>query len=218
MVRRARTVPAWGVLVAAVVLATRAAVYALARATPLSERLSGRLGGPRPVVVAAVAVASALVLGGVLLWLAALGVRERWALAESRTRGARPRLDLWRLALRAGGLWVASALAFTAVESSIHWRAGLGFHGLDCLFGPVHVNAVPITAALSILAAAAVGAVEHLLRWARRVVGHALGPRRRRLRAWVALVVPRGALTPPRVLFTFEPLLPRPPPVLASAS
>jgi len=212
-----RSVPAYTGVVAGIVLATRALVYALARSTPLATRLSGRLGGPRPVVVGAIALTAAVVLGAALLWLAAMGVRERWTLADSRTRGAAPRLDLGRFALRAGGLWVASALVFTAVESYIHWRAGLGFHGFDCLFGPVHVNAVPVSAALAIVAAAAIGAVEHLLRWARRVVARALGARPRPARARVALLSPAAASPPRRAVLAFEPLLPRPPPRLALA-
>src|SRR5439155_24782885 len=118
---------------------------------------------------------------------------------------------------RAGGLWVATALAFTAVESYIHWRAGLGFHGFGCLFGPVHVNAVPVSGALALIAAAAVGAAEHLLRWARRVVARALGARPRPARARLALLPPSAASLPPRTLLAFEPLLPRPPPRLALA-
>ena len=214
MQNRARSLLGWTGLVAGLVLATRVVVYALAQSTPLAARLSGRLGGPRPVVVAGIAALSALVLAGVLLWLAAMSVRERWALADPATRGRRPRLALRRFALRAGGLWVATALAFTAVESYIHWRAGLGFHGFGCLFGPVHVNAVPVSGALALIAAAAVGAAEHLLRWARRVVARALGARPRPARERIALVPPPARIVVPRTLFSFEPLLPRPPPAL----
>ena len=55
------------------------------------------------------------------------------------------------------------------LESTIHWREGLGWHGLTCLLGPVHRDAIPILAALSLVAVAVHGAVEHLLDWARRL-------------------------------------------------
>ena len=32
------------------------------------------------------------------------------------------------------------------LESTIHWREGLGWHGLHCLLGPVHRDAIPILA------------------------------------------------------------------------
>ena len=79
------------------------------------------------------------------------------------------------------------------------------------------MNAVPVTAALAIFVAAAIGAVEHLLRWARRVVARALGARPRPARARLALLPPSAASMPPRTLLAFEPLLPRPPPRLALA-
>jgi hypothetical protein len=213
--QRARTLPAWGGLVATSVLVTRALVYALANSTPLTERLSGRLGGPRPLVVTGVALGVGVAAAVTALWLASLGVRERWALADPMTRGVRPRLDLRRFALRAGGLWVATALGFAAVENYVHWRAGLGLHGLDCLVGPVHVNAVPITAALALAGAGAIGAAEHLLRWARRVVARVLGARPRAPRRRPVLPAPPAAVRAPRPVFSFEPLLPRPPPAPA---
>ena len=210
-----RSVPAYTGVVAGIVLATRALVYELARSTPLATRLSGRLGGPRPVVVGAIALTAAVVLGAALPWLAAMGVRERWTLADSRTRGAAPRLDLGRFALRA--VEARRPDHHAQHRDDPGWRAGLGFHGFDCLFGPVHVNAVPVTAALAIVAAAAIGAVEHLLRWARRVVARALGARPRPARARVALLSPAAASPPRRAVLAFEPLLPRPPPRLALA-
>ena len=209
---RARSLLVWSAVLASLVLGTRTIVYELARATPLADRLSGRLGGPRPVVVAAIALLAGLALAAVVLWLAAMGVRERWALADPATRGRLPRLALRGFALRTAGLWIATALAFTAVESYVHWRAGLGFHGFDCLFGPVHVNALPVSGALALIAAAVVGAAEHLLAWARRVTARAFGARPRPARERLALVAPPARLVFPRTLFAFEPLLPRPPP------
>ena len=42
---------------------------------------------------------------------------------------------------------------------------------LHCLFGPVHRDVLPIFAALSLLAAALVGAAEYLVVWLRRTLG-----------------------------------------------
>jgi hypothetical protein len=105
----------------------------------------------------------------------ALGVRERARLAPERVA---PSLRLRRLALRAAALYVASSLAFAMFESYLHWRAGIGFHGLSCLVGPVHRNAIPLLAALALAAAALAEAVEHLVAWMRAVVREL---RRRRL-------------------------------------
>jgi hypothetical protein len=61
-------------------------------------------------------------------------------------------------------------LTFALVESYLHWRAGLGFHGLSCLVGPVHRNAIPLLAALALIAAALAEAAGHVLAWMRAVV------------------------------------------------
>jgi hypothetical protein len=60
-------------------------------------------------------------------------------------------------------------LAFALTESYIHWRAGLGWHGIHCLIGPVHRDVIPILGALSLVAAALVATLEHVLAWMRRV-------------------------------------------------
>ena len=80
-------------------------------------------------------------------------------------------------------------LAFALVESTIHWRAGLGWHGLHCLTGPVHRDAIPILAAFSLLAAAIVSALDHVLAWMRRVVASIA--RRPRLAASLGASRPR---------------------------
>ncbi len=54
------------------------------------------------------------------------------------------------------------------LEATLHWRAGLGWHGLHCLLGPVHRDLIPIVGALSLVAAAAVAAGDHVLAWLRR--------------------------------------------------
>ena len=68
--------------------------------------------------------------------------------------------------LLAGG----SLLGFAALETWLHSRAGMHMHWWMCLEGPVHRNAIPILLALSLAAAALLGALRHALAWARRVV------------------------------------------------
>jgi hypothetical protein len=73
-----------------------------------------------------------------------------------------PRLRLGLLAARALALWLVAMPAFAYLESTIHWREGLGWHGLHCLTGPVHRNAIPILGALSLATAALAAALEHV--------------------------------------------------------
>ena len=63
-----------------------------------------------------------------------------------------------------------SLLGFAALETWLHSRAGMHMHWWMCLEGPVHRNAIPILLALSLAAAALLGALRHALAWARRVV------------------------------------------------
>jgi hypothetical protein len=165
----------WLPVVAVLVLAVRWLCYALATPSPLSGKLEASAGGPRLVVVTLVSVALGAGLSVFAVWLAALGVRER---ARLRPERLAPRLRLRRLLLRFLVLYAASSLAFALFESYLHWRAGLGFHGLSCLIGPVHRNALPILAAFALVAAALAEAAAHVLDWMRAVV-RAL--RRRRL-------------------------------------
>ena len=146
------------------ILGGRALAYA---ATPTP--LAGELGGPRLPVIAAVALAAAALLSFGLLWLAALGVRERHALDAEP--GPAPRLSLARFGLDSVLLSIGSLVAFGAIETWIHSRAGMHMHWWQCLEGPVHRNAVPILIALSLTAGAALAALRHVLAWARRVVG-----------------------------------------------
>jgi hypothetical protein len=156
----------WAAVVAVVVLAARTLAYALAP-DPRAEALGQLTGGPRPMVVGTIAVGLAGLFAGTVLWLSALGVRERHRL---RPVGQAPRLRIGTVVARASAISLASATAFTAIESTIHVREGLGFHGLHCLIGPVHQNAVPLIVALSLAAAALVEAVRHAVAFARRVV------------------------------------------------
>ncbi len=160
----------WPLLAVLVVLAARATVYAL---TPtrgaLLQELADREGGPHLAGVLTTGVAAAALVAAAVLWLAVVAVRERLAL-EGRPLVAPPRLRPLRLAVRALALFAASSLGFALLESTIHWRAGLGWHGLSCLVGPVHRDAIPVIAALVLVVVAAHGAIELLLAWARRLV------------------------------------------------
>jgi hypothetical protein len=160
----------WVPIAAAVVLATRFTVYTL---TPSEGQLISELEhktGPPQVIGAFVGLAVfAGVLAVAVLGSAVLAVRERLAL-ETRELVDAPRLRPLRLAARGLALFACTSVAFAYFESYIHWREGLGWHGLHCLTGPVHRDAIPLLAALSLLAVALHGAVEHLLAWTRRLV------------------------------------------------
>jgi hypothetical protein len=164
----------WLAPVALLVLAARWLTYALAPPSPLSTRFEASTGGPRLVVVTVISLGLAAAVSTAAVWLAAVGVRERQRLRPEREL---PRLRLRRLALRAIGLSLAGSLGFALLESYVHWRAGLGFHGLSCLLGPVHRNALPLLAALALLAAALAEAAAHLHAWLRATVRALLRPR-----------------------------------------
>jgi len=164
----------FGGTVALLVLVARQLAYALAP-SPLARLLEHQAGGPSMVTVTLVSLGVAAVGSTVVVWLAALSVRERARLRPGRIA---PSLRLRRMALHAAALYVTSCFSFAMFESYLHWRAGLGFHGLSCLVGPVHRNAIPLLAALALAAAALAEAVEHLVGWMRAVVREL---RRRRL-------------------------------------
>ena len=191
------------VAVVLVVLATRALSYAL---VPAGD-LAGAAGGP--ALPAVVLVSLVLGLGGAcaVLWLASLGVRERALLVSAPA----PRLAVGAFVRRAAVLFLAGAAGFVALESYLHWRAGLGFHGLHCLTGPVHHDALPILAALALVASALIAAVEHVLAWMRRTLARLRGVRRvrrrvPRVRQWAMTLRGRtpaarwGARAPPVVV------------------
>lgn len=179
----------WVAAVALVVLAARAIAYALSP-SPLARVLEARAGGPAlPFVVVGAAVLG-LAVAAAVVGVAALGVRERALLAGA----ASPPLRLRRLLVRAAVLFVVTSLGFALFESWEHWRAGLGWHGLHCLTGPAHRNAIPILAALSLIAAALVAALEHVLAWMRRTIA----------------VLRRRRLAPIALPILFVPLQPAP--------
>jgi len=195
----------WPAVVALLVLCARALAYAL-EPSPLARALERSAGGPSLVTVALVSLGLAATGSVLVVWLASLGVRER---ARLRPERVAPALRLRRLGLRAVVLYAASSLAFALFESYLHWRAGLGFHGLSCLVGPVHRNAIPFLAALTLVAAALAEAAGHLLAWARAVAREL---RRRRLVPFsVPLFVTTSIALLPRA-FTTRPR-PRAPPL-----
>jgi hypothetical protein len=151
---------------ALLVLAARQLAYALAPAP--AAALQHAVGGPGVVVTTLVALPVGLALACAVLWLASLGVRERQLLSGERATVARVRP--LRVALDATALASAGCLAFAALESYVHWRAGMGFHGLHCLTGPVHRNAIPIVGSLALLAAALRAALAHVIAWIRRTI------------------------------------------------
>jgi hypothetical protein len=169
---------AWLGIGALVVLTARTLAYALSP-SPLATMLSHQAGGPRLPIIALVSLVLGVGVSSCALWLAALGVRER-RLLETRPLLVEPRLRIRRLLGRSLVLWVTTMLAFALTESYIHWRAGLGWHGIHCLIGPVHRDVIPILGALSLVAAALVATLEHVLAWMRRVLA-ALTARRPRL-------------------------------------
>lgn len=165
---------AWLGTVVLMVVAARWLAYALAQPSPLANRFESTAGGPSLVLVACVSLALAAAISVTVVWLAALGVRERQRLRPDRIP---PKLRLRRLGLNAVGLYAAGAFGFAMFESYLHWRAGLGFHGLSCLVGTVHRNAIPLLAALALVAAALAEAVLHLVGWIRAAARELLRPR-----------------------------------------
>lgn len=210
-----RRAAGWLAVVAMLELCARALVYGLApgEAARLSG-LGGRLGGPGFVTVLLVALGLAALVSVLLVWLASLGVRERWALADDRPAGGPPRLAVRPLLMRAAGLTLAGCLTFAGVESLIHLQAGMGFHGLSCLVGPVHRNALPVIAGLALITAAALAAAGHVLAWMRRTVGRFVAPRAAGLRTLAAAVL--APLLAPRRAPLHGAAAPRGPPAFVA--
>lgn len=184
---------AWLGAGALVVLAARAIAYALSP-SPLAAHFEHAAGGPALPAVALVSLLLGVACSAAVVWLAALGVRERRVLS-GEPRAAEPRLALARAAVRAVALFACTSAAFALVESTLHWRAGLGWHGLHCLTGPTHRNAIPVLGALSLVAAALAAALEHVLGWMRRTVAGIRAASAHVLRP----VVPFDAISPGRL-------------------
>jgi hypothetical protein len=198
----------WLGTAALLVITARWLAYALAQPSPLANRFEASAGGPRLVIVSVVSLGLAAAVSAAVVWLAVSGVRERQRLRPDR---ALPRLRLRRLAATAVGLYAAGSFSFALFESYLHWRAGIGFHGLSCLVGPVHRNAIPLLAALALVAAALMEAARHLLAWLRAAVRELLRPRLLATRSLAVRDAPRVLLAPappPREAWPRAPPLP----------
>jgi hypothetical protein len=161
---------AWVATAALVVLAARTLAYALAPLpTPLAVELQRAAGGPDLVVVTVCSLGLAAGIAAAVLGLAVLAVRERLALAAAPVLSP-PRVHPLRLAVRFAALFTVTSGAFALLESYLHWRAGLGWHGIQCLVGPMHRDAIPLLAGLSLVAVAVIAAADHLAAWARRTL------------------------------------------------
>jgi hypothetical protein len=97
-----------------------------------------------------------------------VAVRER-ALLERRALVAPVgSFRVGRAVSAALALAVVTSLVGGFFEAYLHWRAGLGWHGLRCVFGPLHRDLLPIETGLSFAAAALIAAAGHIVAWMRR--------------------------------------------------
>jgi hypothetical protein len=157
----------WLAAGALVVLLARTIAYA-AMPSPLAGLYAHQVGGPALPAVALVSLSLGASVAIAVCWLTALGVRERRLLERRVLADPLEPLRPGRVVLRAVALWAVAAPAAGLLEAYIHWRAGLGWHGLHCLVGPVHRDLIPIVGALSLVASAAITAAAHVLGWMRR--------------------------------------------------
>jgi len=164
---RFRGAALWALAGALVVLCARWLAYAVTP-SPEARVLEKQAGGPGLPAIALVSVTLGAGIAIAICWLAALGIRER-ALLERRVLSAPPpRLRVGRTLGHALVLAVTTSVAGGLLEAYIHWRSGLGWHGLHCLFGPVHRNLLPFEAALSLIAASLLAAGRYVAAWMRR--------------------------------------------------
>jgi hypothetical protein len=157
----------WTLAGAFVVLCARWSAYAVSP-DPAARLLERRGGGPALPTIGLAALALGAGLAIAVCWLAALGVRER-ALLERRLLSApAPRFRTGRTVLDALALTLVTSVAGGLLEAYVHWRAGLGWHGLHCLVGPVHRDLFPFEGAFSLVATAIIAAARHVVAWMRR--------------------------------------------------
>jgi hypothetical protein len=152
-----------GTAAALVVLLARTIAYAT-EPTPAARVLEQRAGGPALPLVVLVSLTLGASLAVAVCWLAAMAVRER-AFLDRRTPEGFPVGRTLAIALV---LASSTSLAGGLLEAYLHWRAGLGWHGLTCVFGPVHRDLVPLESGLSLVAAALISASQHVVTWMRR--------------------------------------------------
>jgi hypothetical protein len=173
-----------------IVLLARSIAYAIAP-TSAARILEHRAGGPALPVLTLVALALGGSLAVAICWLAAFGVRERALLERRLLAEAPPRFHLVRTVVLAVALSAITSVAVGLFEAYLHWRAGLGWHGIECVFGPVHRDLMPIATALSFVAAALFAAAEHVVAWMRRTFSllRRLPPRVLRVAVFLELLV-----------------------------
>jgi hypothetical protein len=145
-----------------VVLVARRLAYATESAQT-AQLLERRAVGPAVPAPALVALAICAVLAVTVCWLVAVGVRERALIVR---RKAAP-FAVARTCVTAAFLTLTTCFAGGMLEAYLHWRAGLGWHGLHCLVGPVHRDLIPFEAGLSFVAAALIAAARHVAAWMR---------------------------------------------------
>jgi hypothetical protein len=195
--RIARTA-GWAAATLVVALSGRTLAYALQPGlSPDGRDLAAATGGPSAWAVAAVAVALAVLTAVTVVWLASLAVGERQRLEPTAVSASRS-ISVGAVAVRAVLLFAASSVTFVLFESFVHWRAGLGWHGIHCLAGPVHRDALPLLAGLSLAAAAILRAGSHLFAWMRRIIRQ-LAARSRTTRTLTALRFPDLRTVPHRL-------------------
>jgi hypothetical protein len=167
MTSRAINVSSKALAAVVIVLLARSIAYAIAP-TSAARMLEHRAGGPALPVLTLVALAFGGSLAVAICWLAAFGVRERMLLERRVLAEAPPRFHRVRMLVLALVLSAITSVAGGLFEAYLHWRAGLGWHGIECVFGPVHRDLLPIATALSFVAAALFAAAEHVVAWMRR--------------------------------------------------
>jgi hypothetical protein len=167
MSRRALRLLYLGPALVIVVLLARSIAYALAP-SPAARLLEQRAGGPALPVLTLVALALGGSLAVAICWLTAFGVRERAVVERRMLAGPAPRFRPLRTVALAVFFSVLTSLGGGLLEAYLHWRAGLGWHGVQCVFGPAHRDLLPIATALSFVAAAVLAAAEHVVAWMRR--------------------------------------------------
>ena len=156
---------------ALVVLLARTLAYA-AEPGPAARVLQQRAGGPTLPVLALVSLALGFGIAVCVCWLAALAVRERALIERRSVAGFAAR----RALVVAAALSVTTCVTGGLLEAYLHWRAGLGWHGLHCLAGPVHRDLIPIETGLSFVAAALLAAARHVVSWMRRTLARLAAP------------------------------------------
>jgi hypothetical protein len=164
---RLRSAALWTVAGALVVLSARWLAYATTP-SPAARLLEARAGGPKLPAVSLVSLAFGASIAIAICWLATLGIRERALLERRVLAEPLPRFRIGRTFTHALALFLITSVAGGLLEAYVHWRAGLGWHGLHCLLGPVHRDLLPFEAALSLIAAALLAAAGHIAAWMRR--------------------------------------------------